>query len=149
MLKSITILFLTIFLASCNNYGEPLNVALTDRMDAPNAKLDNNQALSIINHLRISNGSTPLKIDLALNQQAQILATKYANSDNQPKKPNDVKTMQISAGYANFANTFSGWRASPASANILTNPNLKTAGIGVAYSANSTHGVYWILLLNE
>jgi uncharacterized protein YkwD len=56
--------------------------------------------------------------------------------------------MQISAGYNNIANTFSGWRNAN-SAKALSNPIYKKAGIGVYYKENSTHGTYWVLLLSK
>jgi uncharacterized protein YkwD len=55
--------------------------------------------------------------------------------------------MRVSAGYANFAETFSGWRNSPADAAAIADASATKAGLGVAYDANSTYGVYWVLVL--
>ncbi len=149
MLKFFTILFLSLFLAACTNTNIPLDKGLTARMDAPNASLDQQKALSIINHLRITKNSPALISDIDLIKQANILAQKYATNGITPKKPKTADAIQISAGYANFANTFSGWRSNNTSLNTLTNPNFSRAGIGVAYSQNSTNGVYWVLLLSK
>ncbi len=148
MLRYILIIFLTLSLAACTSATIPLDESLTARMDSPNAQLDRTKSLSIINHLRATKSNAPLSINAALNSQANEMAAKYALSGKRPKKPNNIGAMQISAGYANFANTFSGWRSNKASTNSLTNKDFSNAGIGVAYNANSTHGVYWVLLLD-
>ena len=56
--------------------------------------------------------------------------------------------MRISAGYANFAETFSGWRATSADASALIDPNVTSAGLGVSYAPNSAYGTHWVLLLD-
>ncbi len=148
MLKSLMIIIFTLVLSSCTNVGIPLDPSLTARMDNTGAQLDRAKALSIINHLRATKGVAALNINSELNNQANILAAKYAASNKAPKKPDNISAMQLSAGYADFANTFSGWRSNVSSVDILTNPKYSNAGITVVYSQNSTHGVYWVLLLD-
>ncbi|MHB1111340.1 MAG: CAP domain-containing protein, partial [Devosia sp.] len=66
-----------------------------------------------------------------------------------PKLPDGAVAMRVSAGYATFAETFSGWRNSPADAQALTDKAATRAGVGVGYGANSTYGVYWVLILED
>ena len=55
--------------------------------------------------------------------------------------------MRLSAGYATFAEVFSGWRAVPADASALATPGVGRAGLGVVYEPASQNGVYWVLVL--
>jgi len=135
-------------LAACTN-GGGLAPGLVARMDIPGAQLDKAEAINIINQLRTSKNTSPLVLSANLNAKAQSLAEKYAQTGNAPKRPKEAKAMRVSAGYANFAETFSGWRGTKADANALADENYKKAGLGVAYSATSTYGVYWVLLLGE
>jgi uncharacterized protein YkwD len=57
-----------------------------------------------------------------------------------------MSVMKLSAGYATFADTFSGWRNSAADAAGLAAQGNK-AGLGVAYNAASSYGVYWVLVI--
>ena len=66
-----------------------------------------------------------------------------------PKTPAGVASMKLSAGYATFAETFSGWRNNPADAAGLTVPNATKAGVAVAFNPNSNYGVYWVMVLDD
>ena len=90
-----------------------------------------------------------LAADATLDASAQSLAAAYAQSGTAPKSPAGAVGMRTSAGYPNFAETFSGWRNSPADAAVLNERAASKAGIGVAYDPNSTYGVYWVLLLGN
>jgi uncharacterized protein YkwD len=118
-------------------------------MDQPGANLNRAEALVLVNHYRQVSGATPLAMDNGLDAQAQKLAADYAASGNAPKTPADTVAIRVSAGYANFADTFSGWRNSPADADVLASRNASRAGLGVAYNANSNYGVYWVLVLDD
>lgn len=118
-------------------------------MDQPGASLNRAEALGILNHYRATTGAPALTTDAALDAMAQDLAAVYARSGTAPKLPAGVLGMRVSAGYANVAETFSGWRNSPADAQAIADPAARRAGLGVAYSANSTYGVYWVLLLDD
>lgn len=140
-----------VFIAALAACSAPSGLApgLTARMDAPGAQLDRREALKIINQLRVSRGAPALVADAALDQQAQTLAAGYATGGKGPKKPSDVNAMRLSAGYSNFADTFSGWRSTSADASALVDPANNRAGLGVAYNENSTYGVHWVLLLDK
>lgn len=129
--------------------GAPLSSGLSARMDQPGANLNRAEALGLINHYRTSTGATPLAADPGLDTSAQALAAAYAKSGAAPKLPDGAVAMRVSAGYATFAETFSGWRNSPADAPALTNKAATRAGVGVAYGASSTYGVYWVLILED
>ena len=144
--KSIAALMLLLVVSACT--GGALSPGLTARMDQGGANLDRMEAINLINQYRATRGSPPLTIDPALNAIAQSLASEYATTSSRPSKPgNDILQMQLSAGYSNFAETFSGWRGRSGDATAISDPDATRAGIGVAYSPNSIFGVYWVLLL--
>jgi uncharacterized protein YkwD len=128
--------------------GIALAPGLSARMDQPGASLDRVQALSIINAYRATNGLPPLAADGALDGTAQALANQYAQTGTPPTTPQDLVVMKLSAGYATFADTFSGWRNSPADAAALRATAGK-AGIAVAFNPASTYGVHWVLVLDN
>lgn len=145
-LKFAAALGLAVILSSCTSAGLP--TGLTARMDQPGATLDRAEALQLINQYRISRGAPVLVADANLNAMAQNLASQYASNSSRPPKPqSNVIHMRLSAGYVNFAETFSGWRGSASDADTIADPNVSKAGLGVAYSANSSYGVHWVLLL--
>ena len=141
-------------LAACspgsNNAGAGMGLApgLSARMDQPGADLDRTQAIGIINAYRATNGLPPLTPDGGLNGTAQALANQYAATGNPPRTPNGVKGFKLSAGYATFAETFSGWRNNPADAAGLRTSASK-AGVAVAYNASSSYGIHWVLILAD
>ncbi|GEM_PF-1006674 len=138
--------FLPLALAACT--GGALAPGLVARMDAPGASLDRAEALKLINQYRSSRGVAPLRADASLDASAQALADQYARNSTRPAKPqNGIVHMSLSAGYSNFADTFSGWRGRPEEANAIANATASTAGIAVAYAPSSTYGVHWVLLL--
>ena len=118
-------------------------------MDQPGARLDRAQALGILNQYRASVGAPVLNADAGLDATAQTLATRYARSGTAPRLPEGAVGLRVSAGYANFAETFSGWRNSPPDATAIAEQAARRAGIGVAYDPNSTYGVYWVLVLDD
>ena len=144
-MRSIIAIAIVLGLAACSA-PSGLAPGLTARMDAPGAQLDRAEALNIVNQFRATRNAPALIADADLNTQAQTLAAQYASSGNRPAKPDSVAAMRISAGYATFAETFSGWRSTEADARALLDAEHKRAGIGVAYSANSTYGVHWVML---
>lgn len=129
--------------------GGALSTGLTARMDQPGAQLDRGEALGIVNSYRAVSGVPPLRADAALDAEAQQLAAAYAASGRAPQRPGEITVMRVSAGYANFADTFSGWRNSPADAAALAQAGTSRAGIAVAYEDNSTYGVHWVLLIDD
>jgi uncharacterized protein YkwD len=124
-----------------------LSPGLSARMDQPNASLDRAQAIGIVNSYRATKGIPALVADSGLDGTAQALANQYAATGVAPKTPAGV-TMKLSAGYATFAETFSGWRNNPADAAGMT-ANAAKAGIGTAFNADSSYGVYWVLVLGN
>lgn len=143
---------LAALLAGCSiGGGSPggLHPGLTARMDQPGANLDRAGAIGLVNAYRASVGTGALAGDAALDTTAQALAAQYATTGTAPKLPAGAVAIRISAGYANFAETFSGWRNSSADAAVLATPGARRAGIGVAFNQASTYGTYWVLLLGN
>lgn len=137
---------LTLGLAACSSAGG-LSPGLSQRMDLPGAQLSRPEALGIVNNYRTSTGGTPLAEDATLDAQAQDLAQQYMKSGKQPPKPAGAVDIRYSAGYFTFAETFSGWRNSPADAAALTDRSATKAGVAVVSDNNSPYGVYWVLIL--
>lgn len=129
--------------------GGALSPGLSARMDAPGARLDTAQALGIINQYRATTGAPPLAADAALAGTAQSLAASYAQGSKSPATPAGSVAMLTSAGYPNFAETFSGWRNSPKDAAVLANRSATRAGVAATYDPNSGYGVYWVLVLDD
>ena len=136
-------------LAACSTGGGGLSPGLSQRMDQPGASLNRAEALSIVNHYRQTVGAGALQPDASLDATAQALVQQYASSGTSPKTPAGAVKIAVSAGYPNFAETFSGWRNSPADAAILAERSARRAGVAAVYDANSTYGVYWVLLLDD
>ncbi len=123
---------------------------LVARMDAPGATLDRTEALNLINQFRASRGVAPLLADEGLDAAAQRLAQAYAASGRPPSRAGvEVVHMRFSAGYANFAQTFSGWRGRSADADVIADASAGRAGLGVVFSSNSAFGTHWVLLLSK
>ena len=143
-----TLLALT--LGACSSGGGgTLSAGLTQRMDQPGATLNRAESLGIVNQLRANSGVAALAPDSGLDAMAQSLAAQYAATGKSPGMPAGMVGLRTSAGYQNFAETFSGWRNSPPDAAVLTERNATRGGIGVAYDPNSTYGVYWVILLDD
>ncbi|WP_127754651.1 CAP domain-containing protein [Devosia sp. 1566] len=143
-----------VLLSACSPFGNTagsagtLSPGLSARMDQPGASLDRAQAIGIINAYRATNGLPALALDTGLSGTAQALVNQYASTGTPPKTPNGVKALKLSAGYATFAETFSGWRNNPADAAGLRVPASK-AGVAVAFNPTSNYGIYWVLILAD
>jgi len=127
--------------------GGGLPAGLTATMDSPGASLDRPTALAVVNQYRSTTGAPPLTGDASLDAEAQTLAAAYAKTGKAPALPAGLVGIRASAGYNTFAETFSGWRNSPADAAVLGAARARRAGLAVAYDPGSSYGVYWILLL--
>lgn len=138
-------------LAACSvgGGGGQLSPGLSAPMNQPGAKLNRVEALFLLNDFRRAQGAADVRGDTVLDSTAQTLATNYAKSGAQPALPAGAVVMRLSAGYTTFAEVFSGWRNVPADAAAIADPTAKRAGLGVAYDPNSTHGVYWVLVLDD
>ncbi len=121
---------------------------LSARMDQPGATLDRAQAIAMINAYRATTGVGALTPDAALDGTSQALANQYAQTGTPPKTPQGLAVMKLSAGYATFAETFSGWRNNGADAVGLRAAASK-AGVAVAFNPSSSYGVYWVLVLGN
>jgi len=153
-LPAIAAAALAALLAACSAFsggGAPaaLPAGLSARMDQPGASLDKAQALGLINSYRASVGAGALAADASLDAQAQELANQYAQTGTAPRPPQGVAAMRSSAGYATFAETFSGWRNSSPDAAALATAGARRAGIAVAANPTSAYGVHWVLLLAQ
>src|SRR5690606_3915410 len=128
----------TLAISGCSSFGgaaKPagLSPGLSARMDQPGATLDSQQAIALINSYRATRNLAPLTPDAGLDGTAQALANQYAQTGNAPAKPQALTEMKLSAGYATFAETFSGWRNSPADAAGLAAQASK-AGVAMAFN---------------
>ncbi|MBJ3785583.1 CAP domain-containing protein [Devosia sediminis] len=142
-----------VILAGCSSFSGPaspgaLSAGLSARMDQPNATLNSQEAIGLVNAYRATRNMPPLVADAGLNGTAQALANQYAQTGTAPTKPQALAQMKLSAGYATFAETFSGWRNNAADAVGLAAPATK-AGIAVAYNPTSSYGVHWVLVLGN
>ena len=146
----------TLTLAACSMGGFgggsgasiPLAPGLSARMDQPGASLDRAQAIAMVNAYRATNGLPALTPDAGLDGTAQALADQYARTGTPPTTPQELAGMKLSAGYATFAETFSGWRNNPADAAGMTT-NATRAGIAASFNGTSTYGTYWVLVLGQ
>jgi uncharacterized protein YkwD len=137
---------LVLALAACGG-GGGLPLGLTQRMDSPGAQLDRAQAFAMINQYRSTVGVAPLANDPSLDAAALQAAMAYAKTGRQTPKPAGTIQIRYSAGYATFAETFSGWRGSPQDSAAMTDRSATRAGIAVTYEANSPYGVYWVIIV--
>ena len=138
-------------LAACS-MGGPASPAglppgLSAPMDQPGAGLDSVQAVGLINAYRATNGVAPLQVDDGLNGTAQALANQYAQTGTAPSKPQALNQMKLSAGYQTFAETFSGWRASPQQSLVMSGKTVTRVGIATVYEEASPYGVYWVVIV--
>jgi uncharacterized protein YkwD len=136
---------LTALLAGCGGGGLPQG--LSQPMDKPGAQLNRADAFNIINQYRGSVGVSGLADDPSLDAAAQAAVNAYAKTGRQTPKPEGTIQIRYSAGYSNFADTFSGWRNSPGDAPALIDRNATRGGIAVTYEANSPYGVYWAMIV--
>ena len=126
--------------------GGQLSSGLTQRMDMPGVQLNRGEAVGIVNNYRSSTGGA-LTEDPTLDANAQALAAQYAKTGKQAAKPPGAVGIRYSAGYYTFAETFSGWRNSPADAAALTDKSATKAGVAAVYDSQSSYGVYWVIIL--
>jgi len=154
MYKILVALFLVMPLAGCMTATSPLPIGLTASMARPGAQLDKQQAIGLINQYRAANGLSALVLSSNLNSTANEAAARYAKDGNNngaaaliAERTNGAALF--SAGYTNFAETFSGWRNASRDAKTLLQPNAKTAGLAVIYNANSNFGAHWVFISTE
>lgn len=136
---------LAITLAACSSTR--LSDGLTQRMDSGTAQLNTAEAIGIINHYRSTVGAGALIEDPALSAQAKTIAANYAKTGRQATKPEGTSEIRYSAGYATFAETFSGWRNSSQESLVMSGTSVTRAGIAVVYEENSPYGVYWVVIV--
>jgi uncharacterized protein YkwD len=55
--------------------------------------------------------------------------------------------VNVSAGYRNLAEAFSGWRDSPQHDRVMKADGVSRLGIATAYAPGSKYQVYWTLIL--
>jgi uncharacterized protein YkwD len=135
-----------LILAACSG-GGALSPGLTARMDQGGAQLNKAEAIGIINAYRATVGAGPLAEDPSLSAQAATLAASYAKTGRQSPKPEGTIEIRYSAGYATFAETFSGWRNSGQDSAVMSGRNATRAGIAVVFEENSPYGIYWVVIV--
>jgi uncharacterized protein YkwD len=132
-------------LAACSSTR--LSDGLTQRMDSGTAQLNKAEAIGIINSYRATVGVGPLVEDPSLTAMADTAARNYAKTGRQATKPEGTSEIRYSAGYATFAETFSGWRNSGQQSLVMSGSSVTRAGIAVVYEENSPYGVYWVVIV--
>ncbi|MEO6014988.1 MAG: CAP domain-containing protein [Devosia sp.] len=132
-------------LAGCSGGG--LSDGLTQRMDQGNVQLNRAEALGIINAYRATVGAPALVDDPALDITATTLASTYAKTGRQGSRPDGTLEVRYSAGYATFAETFSGWRNSSQESQVMHGKTATRAGLAVVYEPTSPYGVYWVVIV--
>ncbi|WP_127144191.1 CAP domain-containing protein [Pelagibacterium montanilacus] len=120
---------------------------LVTPISSEGAQMDRGAALGLINQYRSVRGVSALSADTTLNAQAQAVAAQYAATGTAPSRPSGASVMQLSAGYENFAETFSGWRNNRTDADALATSGASKAGLAVVYAPNSSYGTHWVLLM--
>jgi uncharacterized protein YkwD len=138
---------LVLALAACSGAGTALSPGLSQSMEAPGAQLNRGEAIGMINHYRATIGARPLASDPALDAKAQEYAALYAKTGRQSATPPGTIQIRYSAGYSNFAETFSGWRGSPQDSAALSDGNASRAGLAVVYEPTSPYGIYWVMIV--
>jgi uncharacterized protein YkwD len=133
-------------LAACST-GGGLSPGLTQRMDSSTAQLNTADAIGIINHYRSTVGVGALVEDPSLAAVAAQYAASYAKTGRQQSKPDGTIEIRYSAGYATFAETFSGWRNSGQESAVMSGRTPTRAGVAVVYEENSPYGVYWVVIV--
>ena len=146
-LARVTMLSLMALTAAGCSTGGALSPGLSQRMDAPGARLNTAEAIGIVNQYRATVGLGPLAEDPTLDATAQTMAAQYAKTGRQSPKPEGTIEIRYSAGYYNFAETFSGWRQSPETSAALSGKTATRAGIASVYDPNSPYGVYWVMIV--
>ena len=137
---------LALTVAGCST-GGGLSSGLTARMDEGGARLNTSEAIGIINSYRSTVGVGPLVEDPALSATASTMAASYAKTGRQQSKPDGTIEIRYSAGYATFAETFSGWRNSGQDSQVMSGRTATRAGIAVVYEPTSPYGVYWVVIV--
>ena len=110
-------------------------------------QLNKAEAIGIINSYRATVGVGPLVEDPSLSVTAEQMARSYAKTGRQAPKPEGTAEVRYSAGYATFAETFSGWRNSDQKSLVMSGTTVTRAGIAVVYEENSPYGVYWVVIV--
>lgn len=140
-------------LAACTAATTPLPQGLTASMATNGAALNRQEALGLLNQYRAANNLPMFTLDPSLTQLAERAAAKYANDGNTNGALSLVAgesqaSALFSAGYDNFADTFSGWRGAARDVKTLSQPNATRAGLAVKHDANSNFGTHWVLLVS-
>ena len=125
------------------------------------AQLDVSAAAAMISGYRANNGLGAVTIDSELmklaGEQARAMAARDKLDHNvwrpfQQRIQNSsfdasVAVENIAAGYLTLAETFSGWRASPAHRANMLNHSVTKMGIAAVYAPRSKYKVFWSLIL--
>lgn len=140
-------------LAACTAATTSLPQGLTASMATRGATLNLQEAMGLLNQYRAANNLPLFVADPALTQLAERAAAKYAADGNTNGALSLVAgegqaSALFSAGYENFADTFSGWRGAAKDVKTLSQANATKAGLAVKYDANSNFGTHWVLLVS-
>ena len=163
-LRAVFVIAGMLLLAGCAaDRPPPDNPALFSSMAQPGAHLDSNVAVSMISGYRSNNGLSAVEIDPVLmraaENQAEAMARRNKLDHNVAGELGtrikrvgyDAKLAveNISAGYDNLAEAFSGWRESPPHRENMLRSGVTKMGIAAVYAPNTRYKVFWALILAE
>lgn len=149
-------------LGACSQSVEP---GIYASLASNTARLNAEEARSIINDYRLSQGLAPLALDPLLMAEANAHSRDMAFQD---KVGPDVSTRgdfderlenagirrnttaeNVGAGYRTIAQAFSGWRGSPNHDKTLLLEDGRFMGIAASYNALSKYKVFWTLIVTS
>lgn len=153
------------FLLALGGCSQAVDTGIYSSLASSNARLNADEARSIINDYRQSNGLAPLTLDPLLMTEAGRHARDMAFRD---QVGHDVSSRgdfaarienaginrsnsaeNVGAGYHTIAQAFSGWRGSPNHNQNLLLEEGRRMGIAAAYNAQSKYKVFWTLIVTS
>ncbi|MEP4768700.1 MAG: CAP domain-containing protein [Roseibium sp.] len=160
--RFLTAVAFALTLSAC--MGERIQTpAFYQNLAGKNEQVDAATAAQMISQYRINNGLSPVTSDAQLNSIAQTQANAMAAAGTVRAslaqnlkletrmatigEPKTAAAENVSAGYRNFAEAFSGWRDSPKHNKVLLTRDATRLGIATAYSSTAKHKVFWSLVL--
>jgi uncharacterized protein YkwD len=139
----------------------PATGGIYQSMSKPGARLDFAAARDLIAMYRAGRGLEGLSLDPGLMAQAQAQADAMAATGklshevqgslterlNSAGYVKSAAVENVSAGYDNFAEVFSGWRQSPPHNSNMLAPRMRRMGVAVATNPGTRYKLFWALVL--
>ena len=139
-------------LAACSTGGggTPLSQGLSQRMDQPGASLNRAEALGIVNSYRGTVGAGALRADAesrchGAGPGPAVRIERHLAQDA-GRRGDDRRQRRLSQLRRDLLRLAQQHRPTPRSS---PSRSATRAGVAAVYDANSTYGVYWVLLLDD